>query len=219
MNKIRIYIADDHALLRDGLKLILSQNEEFEVVGEADNGKTALEEIEKLKPDVALLDVSMPIMSGLETARQLKKYNPKIKLIMLSRHDNIAYVQQALQNNINGYILKDYAGNELLRALAEVIAGNVYLSPKLIKSLTSRMFLSKKEILEKISIEEDLLTDREKQVLKLICEGKHNKETAAILRIAVKTVEVHRQNIMKKLDVHNVTDLIKYGIKSGLIEI
>jgi len=216
MNKIRIYIADDHAILRDGLKLILSQNEKFEVIGEADNGKTALEEIEKLKPDIALLDISMPVMTGLEAARQIRKYNPQIKIVMLSRHDNDAYVQQALQNDINGFILKDYAGSELLKGIMEVMSGNVFLSPRLIKSLTCRLLPVKDQ---NTDYEKDILSDREKQVLKLICEGKQNEETAAILRISYKTVQVHRQNIMKKLGLHNITDLLKYGIKNGLIEI
>ncbi len=219
MNRISIYIADDHALLRDGVRLILSKNKTFEVVGESDNGKTALEEVEKLNPDLVLLDISMPIMTGLEAARQIRKYNTKMKVAILSRHDNDAFVQQAIQYGLNGYILKDYAGDELIRAIIEIMAGNMYLSPKLIKSVTSRMLPSGKNGKVNIQAEEYLLSDREKQVLKLICEGYDKTEISAILRIAVKTVQVHRQNIMKKLDIHSVIDLVKYGIKNGLIEI
>lgn len=219
MKRIRIYLADDHALLRDGLKLIISQNENFEVIGEADNGRTALDEIEKLNPDVVLLDISMPVMNGLETARQLRKYNSKIKIIILSRHDNDAYVQQALQYDINGYILKDYAGNELLRGIKEVIIGNVYLSPRLIRSVACRLMNPGKSFNGDAQIEDLRLSCRERQVLKLICEGYQKDEIAALLRIAVKTVQVHRQNIMKKLDIHNAADLVKYGIKNGFIEI
>lgn len=219
MNKIRIYIADDHALLRDGLKLILSQNADFIVIGESDNGKTALEEIEKLKPDIALLDISMPVMTGIETARLIRKYNSKIKLIILSRHDNDAYIQEAFKYNINGFILKEYASDDLIKAILVIIDGKQYLSPRLTTTTSSKLLLSNHELLEKICIEENSLTSREKQVLKLICEGRHSDEIAAILRIAGKTVQVHRQNIMKKLDIHNITDLVKYGIKNGFIEI
>jgi len=219
MKKIRIYIADDHAILRDGLKLILSQNENFEIAGEASDGKTAMEEVEKLKPDICLLDISMPILTGLEAGRLIKKYNRSIKIIILSRHDNEVYVKQALQSGINGYILKDYAGSEIIRAISEVMSGKIYLSPKLIKNLTTGSILNNNSRKEKILNEKTILTGRENQVLKLICESKSNDEIAEILRVSIKTVQVHRQNIMNKLNLHKVGDLIKYGIKEGIIEI
>jgi len=219
MKKIRIYIADDHAILRDGLKLILSQNENFEIAGEASDGKTAMEEVEKLKPDICLLDISMPILTGLEAGRLIKKYNRSIKIIILSRHDNEVYVKQALQIGINGYILKDYAGSEIIRAISEVMSGKIYLSPKLVKNLTTGSLLNNNSRAVKINNEKTILTGRENQVLKLICESKSNDEIAEIFRISVKTVQVHRQNIMKKLNLHKVGDLIKYGIKEGIIEI
>ena len=219
MKKIRIYIADDHAILRDGLKLILSQNQNFEIAGEASDGKTAVEEVEKLKPDICLLDISMPILTGLEAGRLIKKYNRSIKIIILSRHDNEVYVKQALHCGINGYILKDYAGSEIIHAVLEVMSGKIYLSPKLVKNLTTGSLLNNNSRAVKINNEKTILTGRENQVLKLICESKSNDEIAEIFRISVKTVQVHRQNIMKKLNLHKVGDLIKYGIKEGIIEI
>lgn len=219
MNKIRVFIADDHAIMRDGLKLIISQDDRYELAGEAGDGLSALEGIEKLKPEIAILDISMPVMTGLDVARQLKKYNTGIKIILLSRHDNEAYVNQALQNNINGYVLKDYAGVELMRALSDVMMGDIYLSPKLINKLACRMNILNSNALQNIDNEEYVISNREKQVLKLICESKTNKNIALNLRISEQTVKAHRKNIMKKLGIHNVTDLLKYAIKIGLIEV
>lgn len=219
MNKIRVFIADDHAIMRDGLRLIISQDDRYELVGEAGDGMSALEGIEKLKPEIAILDISMPVMTGLDVARQLKKYNTGIKIILLSRHDNEAYVNQALQNNINGYVLKDYAGVELMRAMSDVMTGDIYLSPKLINKLACRINILNSNALQNIDSEEYVISNREKQVLKLICESKTNKTIALNLRISEQTVKAHRKNIMKKLDIHNVTDLLKYAIKIGLIEV
>ncbi|PKL15922.1 MAG: DNA-binding response regulator [Spirochaetae bacterium HGW-Spirochaetae-5] len=219
MNKIRVFIADDHAIMRDGLKLIISQDDRYELAGEAGDGLSALEGIEKLKPEIAILDISMPVMTGLDVARQLKKYNTGIKIILLSRHDNEAYVNQALQNNINGYVLKDYAGIELMRAMSDVMMGDIYLSPKLINKLACRMNILNSNALHNIDNEELVISNREKQVLKLICESKTNKSIALNLRISEQTVKAHRKNIMKKLGIHNVTDLLKYAIKIGLIEV
>jgi len=237
MNKIRVYIADDHAILRDGLKLIISQDSRYELVGEAGDGKTALEEIERLKPDIAIIDISMPLITGLEVGRQLKKYNSNIKIILLSRHDNEAYINQALMNSINGFVLKDYAGSELMRAMSDVMMGDIYLSPKLINKLACKINILNNSALHNMSTvnnistennedsednenyDDFLISNREKQVLKLICESKTNKNIAVNLRISEQTVKVHRKNIMKKLDIHNVTDLLKYAIKIGLIEI
>lgn len=219
MKKIRLYLADDHAILRDGLKRILSDNEDVDIIGESGDGKRALEDIDILKPDLAILDISMPLMTGLEVARQVRKYNDKINLIILSRHDNEEYVQQALQNGINGYILKDYAGDELLRAVKEVVDGNVFLSPKIINKITADYVSSKKPAAGRKGDEAAMLSNREREILKLVAEGKTNTEIGSLLRISSKTVKVHRLNIMNKLDIHNITDLVKYAIKNGLVEI
>jgi len=216
MNRTKIYLADDHAILRDGLKHILSGEGGMVVVGEAGDGKTAYEEIERIKPDVAVLDISMPVLTGLEVARLLHKYNNEIKIIILSRHDNEEYIQEALKNGINGYILKDNAGDDLIRAIHEVLKGNVYLSPRIVTMLTKGIVTNEKN--DK-NVRDGILSHREKEVLKLVAEGKQSSEIASLLRISVKTVKVHRLNIMNKLDIHNVTDLVKYAIKNGLIEI
>lgn len=216
MNRTKIYLADDHAILRDGLKHILSGEGGMVVVGEAGDGKTAYEEIERIKPDVAVLDISMPVLTGLEVARLLRKYNNEIKIIILSRHDNEEYIQEALKNGINGYILKDNAGDDLIRAIHEVLKGNVYLSPRIVTMLTRGIVTNEKN--DK-NVRDGILSHREKEVLKLVAEGTQSSEIASLLRISVKTVKVHRLNIMNKLDIHNVTDLVKYAIKNGLIEI
>lgn len=216
MNRTKIYLADDHAILRDGLKHILSGEGGMVVVGEAGDGKTAYEEIERIKPDVAVLDISMPVLTGLEVARLLRKYNNEIKIIILSRHDNEEYIQEALKNGINGYILKDNAGDDLIRAIHEVLKGNVYLSPRIVTMLTKGIVTNEKN--DK-NVRDGILSHREKEVLKLVAEGTQSSEIASLLRISVKTVKVHRLNIMNKLDIHNVTDLVKYAIKNGLIEI
>jgi len=216
MNRTKIYLADDHAILRDGLKHILSGEGGMVVVGESGDGKTAYEEIERIKPDVAVLDISMPVLTGLEVARLLRKYNNEIKIIILSRHDNEEYIQEALKNGINGYILKDNAGDDLIRAIHEVLKGNVYLSPRIVTMLTRGIVTNEKN--DK-NVRDGILSHREKEVLKLVAEGTQSSEIASLLRISVKTVKVHRLNIMNKLDIHNVTDLVKYAIKNGLIEI
>ena len=219
MNKTKIYIADDHAILRDGLKLILSQNDNFIIAGEASNGIQALEEIERLKPDIAVLDISMPSMTGLEIGRQIKKYNSRIKVIILSRHDNEIYIQQALQNKIDGYILKDYAAGELLRAINDVLNGDIYLSPKIITKIAYNTDLITDNHPYKTENENNNLSNREKEILKLICENNSNKQIATMLRISEQTVKAHRHNIMKKLDLHKATELTKYAIKNEIIEI
>jgi DNA-binding NarL/FixJ family response regulator len=219
MNKSRIYIADDHAILRDGLKMLLLRHDIYEIAGEAGDGKTALEQIEKIKPDIAILDISMPEMTGIEVTRQIKKYYKQIKVIILSRHDNEVHVKEALQNGADGYILKDYAADELIRAITEVINNEKYLSPRLITSLLDdRMDILKCRTNEN-SNNENLLSKREKQVLILISESKTNKDIAVHLRISEQTVKAHRFNIMKKLNLHKSTDLTKYAIKNEFIEI
>ncbi len=219
MSKIKIYIADDHAILRDGLKLILSQNDNFEIAGEACNGIQALDEIERLKPDVVILDISMPGMTGLEVGRYIKKYNKRIKVIILSRHDNEIYIQRALQYDINGYILKDYAASELIRAINDITNGDIYLSPKIITKLAVKTNQLAGNYSDSLNNENNCLSNREREILKLICENNTNKQIAVFLRISEQTVKAHRHHIMKKLDLHKATELTKYAIKNEIIEI
>lgn len=220
MKKISIFLADDHVILREGLKHILMEDKSIEIVGEAGDGRDAVEKIDKIKPDVAILDISMPILSGLEAARVIRKYDKDIKLIILTRHDNDEYVQQAIKNGVNGFILKDSAGDDLLKAVRDVVNGNIYLSPKIVTNFvkTGIPILYNRNSNNQIQVK-GLLSNREKEVLKLVAEGKSSNEIALILRISPKTVKVHRLNIMNKLDVHNVSELVRYAIKCGLIDI
>lgn len=221
MNKISIFLADDHVILREGLKHILMEDSTIEITGEAGDGREALEKIDKIKPDIAILDISMPTLSGLEAARVIRKYNKSIKIIILTRHDNEEYVHQAIKNGVNGFILKDSAGDDLLKAVRDVMNGNIYLSPKIVTNIV-KSGISEPGSRNKLRLKSEkkqLLTNREKEVLKLVAEGKSSNEIASLLRISPKTVKVHRLNIMNKLDIRNVTALVKYAIKSGLIDI
>ena len=211
MKKWKIFLADDHGILREGVKMILSASNNCEVVGESDDGKDALDKIEKIKPDIAILDISIPSMTGIEVARHLKKSSPSIKIIILSRHDNEEYIKQLLKYNINGFVLKEEAGEDLLQCIESVMQGKTYLSPRIESQLSE--FGSNKHDNPFIS-----LTNREREILKLIAEGKSSEDIAVILDISSRTVKVHRANMMKKLDVHKVADMVKYAIKSGMIE-
>ncbi|MCE9499396.1 MAG: response regulator transcription factor [Leptospira sp.] len=215
MKKFRLYLVDDHVILREGLKHILvSGIEDGEVIGESGDGGKAYEEIDRLKPDMVLLDISLPTMSGIEVARKLRKYHPDMKIIILSRHDNEEYVKELLKYGINGFVLKDDAGEDLLRAVGAVRKNETYLSPRITGHLISNLGLQKKQESGQFTI----LTNREREILKRIAEGKSNEEIGKALWLSPKTVKVHRQNIMKKLNIHKVTDLVKYAIKSGLVE-
>jgi len=220
INEITLFLADDHTILREGLKLIIEDVPRYTVIGEAGDGKEALELIEKLKPDVAVLDISMPTMSGIDVVRYMKKYVPDSKIIILSRHDNEEYVKELLKTGVNGYVLKDDAGDDLLRAIEAVLNGNVYLSPGVATRVVSDyVSLEKSAPLEEGASQFDLLTGREREVLKLIAEGKSGQEIAESLRISPRTVKVHRANVMKKLGVHKSSELVIYAVRNNMIEI
>jgi DNA-binding NarL/FixJ family response regulator len=214
--KKKVYIADDHAILREGLRHILQSGQKCEVVGESGDGQTALDEIGRLKPDVIILDISMPGLTGVEVARKVKKYYPDIKIIILSRHDSEEYIQELVRIGINGYVLKDEAGSDLLKAVESLDKNEIYLSPR----ITSKIMYAG---LHKPAADESenlftQLTGREREILQLIAEGKSGEETAKILCISSSTVKVHRQNLMKKLGAHKAADLVKYAVRMGLIE-
>lgn len=215
---MKVYLADDHTILRQGLKLILAESDDMEIIGESGDGREALEEIERLHPDLAILDISLPSTTGIEIARQIHKYHPEIKVIILSRHDNPEYVQELLRFGISGYVLKDEAGDDLLRAIEAAKSGETYLSPRITKDLLSEMQGSPKRDKEAESFSYPQLSHREKEISKLLAEGHSNEEVAKALWISPSTVKVHRQNIMKKLNIHKMADLVKYAIKTGLIE-
>jgi DNA-binding NarL/FixJ family response regulator len=219
---MKIFLVDDHVILREGLKLILKQIPEIEIIGESGDGVDALEKIERLKPDLVVLDISLPGMTGIEIVRNLRKYNSSTKIIILSRHDNEEYIQQVLKMGIQAYVLKDDAGDDLIRAIEAVKKEERYLSPRITSKLLSNFENQGKRTNNNSSPESELfsvLTNRERQILKLLGEGKSNEEISRQLWIALRTVKVHRQNIMKKLNIHNVAELVKYAIKAGIVEV
>ncbi|HNY92901.1 MAG TPA: response regulator transcription factor [bacterium] len=213
-----IMIADDHAVLREGLRLLLSSYPQFEVIGEADDGMTAVATALQIKPDVLLLDIAMPNMRGIEAILELKRLEPEIKILVLSMHDREEYVLQAMKNGADGYILKKSAAAELVAALNHVISGEIYLSPSVSRHLV-RNWLRDEESMAGVSRAETELSERERTVLKLIAEGRSNKEVASLLHISAKTVETHRARIMSKLELRTVPDLVRYAIKSGLVDL
>ncbi|HYL13504.1 MAG TPA: response regulator transcription factor [Terriglobales bacterium] len=206
----RILLADDHALIRQGLKALL-EKQEFQVVGEASDGQEILRSIEKTRPDVAIIDISMPVLNGVDAARELKKSSPNTKVILLTQHDEDQYVTEALRVGVNGYVLKSQAADDLVHAIHEVCRGSVYLSPNISRAVVDAY-------LSKTSVPTDPLSGRERQVLQLVSEGKSTKDVATHLGISVKTAESHRARLMKKLDIHETASLVRYAISRGLIQ-
>jgi DNA-binding NarL/FixJ family response regulator len=220
MKKVTLYLADDHAILREGLRHILNSRPDLEIAGESGDGKTALEDIERIKPAVVILDISLPVMTGIDVARQLKKFNPDIKIIILSRHDNEEYVNNLLHYGIDGYVLKESAGEDLLKAIEEALEGNLYISPRITRMLVSDVRFSKRQPgADMPAGPPSMLSEREKEVVKLIAEGHTSNDIGKLLRISGHTVKVHRFNIMQKLNIKNTADLVKYAIREGLVEV
>jgi two-component system response regulator NreC len=207
---IRIVLADNHALVRQGLKALL-EREGFEVTGEAADGQEVVHLVPKLRPDIAILDISMPLLNGLDAARELKKSSPKTRIVLLTRHDEDQYVTESLRAGVKGYVLKSQAATDLVRAIQEVYGGGIYLSPEISRAVVEA-YLSKTEL------PSDPLTMRERQVLQLVGEGKSTKEVAAVLGISTKTAESHRTRLMQKLDIHETASLVRYAIRRGLIQ-
>ncbi len=206
---IKIIIADDHSIIRDGLKAMLEKNAAFEVVGEAANGKELIDLIGKISCDVICTDISMPVMDGVEATKYLTKKFPRIKIICLSMHEQIDYIKKMIDAGAVGYIFKDSSKEELEKAIETVHAGKKYFNQKLFDILLSS---------EKSHADgEIVLSDREKEILKLISEEYTNAEIAEKLFLSVRTVDTHRQNLLQKLNVKNTAGLVKYAIKSGLL--
>lgn len=207
---IRVLLADDHLIVRQGLKALL-EVEGLSIVGEATQGRDAIALAAAEKPDVAVLDISMPIMNGLDAAAEIRKVSPQTKIILLTVHDAAQYVARALKTGIRGYVLKTQGGRDLVHAVRQVCKGEVYLSPGISRAVVDA-YLSKEEP------ESEPISPRERQVIQLIGEGKSTKEIAAVLGISIKTVESHRVRLMRKLDIHEVASLVRYAIRSGLVE-
>jgi DNA-binding NarL/FixJ family response regulator len=215
MNQIRVLIVDDHALLREGIRSLLTQYPDIEVVGEASNGKEAINQVMKLAPDIVLMDIAMPGLGGLEATLELQKISPKAKIIVLTQYEDKAYIFRFLQAGAVGYVLKKSSGVELVSAIRAVYQGGSFLHPQVAKGVIEGYVEKRKE--EVCEDPYESLSGREKQVLKLIAEGHTSKEIAQILGISVKTVMAHRSNIMDKLDLHSRTELIKFALRKGII--
>ena len=215
MAKVRILLGDDHTLVRNGLRKILQERSEWEVVAEAGDGREAVREALALEPDVAVLDISMPLLSGIEATRQIKRRLPAVRILILSMHASEAYIIQALTAGANGYLLKDSADRELLQGVTAVASGKSYFSPAVSKVLLDDYV---RHLVEKgITDRYDSLSEREREILQLVAEGRSNKEVAEVLGISVKTAMSHREHLMLKLDVHNRTDLVRFAQRAGIV--
>jgi len=215
VKNLRIVLAEDHTILREGLRALLSADPAFEIIGEAPDGREAVRCVEKLEPDLLLIDLSMPRMSGMDAIREIKKRYPEIKIIALTVHKTEEYLLTTLQAGADGYVLKDATHDELVLAIKNVMGGKSYLSPGVSEKVIEG-YLEGKENYRSLSPRETL-SQREREVLKLIAEGYKNKEIAEDLCISLKTVEKHRANLMKKLDLHNAAALTVYAMQKGLV--
>jgi len=212
MKKPRILIADDHSILLAGLKKLVE--EAYEVVGTVEDGRALIEAAEHLKPDLILMDISMPLLNGLDAARQLKKLLPDSKLLFLTMHSSPTYATEAFKAGASGYLLKQSAASELPQAIAAVLRGQTYLTPAITREVLEKT-LHPAEPALKHSL--TALTPRQREVLQLIAEGKGTKEVATLLNVSVKTVEFHKARVMEQLDLHSTPALIKFAIAEGLV--
>lgn len=213
--KIRVLLAEDHTLVRQGFRRILEDDPGMVVVGEAGTGLAAIEQFRTLRPDVVVMDLSMPELGGLEASAEILKIDPQAKILILSMYSNEAYVQKALEIGALGYVLKNAIEVDLTRAVMALSEGNTYLSPEISKLVIQNIRSGGQG--EKVSDDYDRLTLREKEVLQLIAQGKSNKEVAALLNISVNTVAVHRAHLMETLGFHRTAELVLYAVKKGLV--
>jgi len=213
MERIKVLIVDDHRVVRDGLSKILESCNDIHVIGEAANGLDAIRKYAELKPDVILLDISMPKLGGLEVSRRIKKENPSAKIVILSMHEEEEYSMKLVRLGVSGYLLKDSAAQEVIEAVRSAFAGRAYFSPQISKTLAE----SYREVAPVQDDPYERLNDREREVLQLIAEGHTNKAIADILFISPKTVDNHRTNLMRKLNIHSAADLVRWATKRGLV--
>lgn len=207
---IRVVLADDHVLVRQSLKSLL-EREGFQVVGEASDGQEALHHVESLRPNIIVMDVSMPILNGIDAARQIHRLSPKTSTVLLTQHDEDQYISEALDAGVKGYVLKSQVASDLVRAIQQVSRGEVYLSPGVSRAVMEAYRSKSKRV-------ENPLTARERQVLQLIAEGKSTKDVASLLSISVKTAESHRTRLMQKLDIHETASLVRYAVRCGIVQ-
>jgi DNA-binding NarL/FixJ family response regulator len=214
---IKVLLAEDHTIVRKGIRSLLDDEADIEVVGEAENGRDAVSKTEALLPDVVLMDYTMPILNGLEATRQIKKRLPDIKIVILTMHADEEYIFRFLQAGASGYLVKHTAPKELMSAIQAVYHGESYLSPTVSKVVIDEFVRQAKNDRTEDSYEK--LTAREREILQLVAEGFSSKDIADQLHISLKTVGVHRTNLMNKLDIHSVPDLVRYAIRKGIISL
>jgi two-component system, NarL family, response regulator NreC len=212
---IQILIADDHGIVRTGLRLLLERIPEVEVVGEAVDGRQAVQLAKELKPDIVVLDIGMPLLNGLEAAAQIVKENERIGVIMLSMHADESYIVRALDAGAKGYLLKDKADDDIERAVRSVATGRPFFSPSIAQTLLEDYIQRMRD--RHLQDSFDLLTEREREVLQLLAEGKSNKAAALVLDLSPYTIETHRTNLMQKLNLHNTAEMVLYAVRKGII--
>ena len=215
MTKLRVFVADDHAVLRDGLKALVNGQPDMEVVGEADNGRVAVEKAKELMPDIVLMDISMPDLNGVAAAEVLRQECPTIKILVLTAYKDKGYLDRFLKIGASGYVLKLSAADELIGAIRQVAAGEIYLDPEIADRITDGYVRSR---FLKGEIRQRELTMREEEVLRLIAQGHSNKEISNQLKIAVKTVESHKANLMQKLELRTRTEIVRYAVRQGWLQ-
>jgi len=215
MSTVRVLLADDHGIVRRGLHYLLERSPEFQVVGEASDGREAVKMSEELSPDVVVMDIAMPNLNGIEATAQILKKNPAVGVIILSMHSDEAYLVRALSAGAKGYLLKDSAEADLIRAVQAVSEGRPFFSPAIAETLLEDYMRRLKQ--HNLADSYDLLTDREKEVLQLLAEGKSNKEVATLLDLSLYTVETHRSNLMQKLGLHNTAEIVLYAVRKKII--
>ena len=216
MNKIRVFLADDHKILRESLVILLSQKENIEVVGAAGDGQEAYRRILELKPDIAVLDISIPQLNGLDLAEKLRVELPQVKVVILTMHKSGEFVSKALCAGVRGYVLKDNALEELIECIELVYTNKIYLSQDITGIVVEGFVRNSRDGAES---GENAISSREREILQLLAEGKSNKDISDLLNLSIKTVETHRSNIMRKLGFHNITDLVLYAVRNHLIEL
>lgn len=215
MAKLRILLADDHTVVRQGLRKVLEERSDWEVVAEAGDGREAVRQAEELKPDVAVIDIGMPLLNGIEATRQVVKRSPSTRVLVLTMHSDEAYVNQILKAGATGYLLKDSADVDLIEAVSVVSRGKSFFSPAV-----ARLMLDDyaRQLADKgVSDRYETLSEREREIFQLIAEGKANKEIAVLLSISPSTVETHRARIMEKLDLHSAAEIVLYAVRRGVI--